>query len=205
MASRTGEPRTARSRRTRRALVDAVREDLRANGAFTAETVAELAGCSAATFYSHFGNKDDALTAAFEQTLVDLVQGSDTRLTEERFLVEGIGPVVAEFVDWLADFFRVESLVFRTALGRLPHHRPLRDVYRQAEIDTLARREATFRHLQDRSLVRAGDPGLLAETFMVASQGINNPRALRPEAAGVRGSLAEALTTIISPRGEEDS
>ena len=198
---RTSQTLTARSRRTRSALVAAVRSNLRAHGTFTADSVADLAGCSPATFYSHFGTKDDALTAAFDQTLSELVDGSTQRLTVAAFANLGIDATITVFVDWQAQFFRVESLVFRAALSRLPAHQPLRAAYRRAEEQTLTHMDATLSTLQTAGTIRTGDTTELAEAFMIASQGINNPRALRSEAVGQRAALAAGISGMLKPRG----
>jgi len=200
--ARTSQALTARSRRTRVALIDAVRTDLRATGSFTAATVASGAGCSPATFYSHFGTKDDALTAAFEQTLIELVDGSATQLSTARFEERGVRHTVVAFVQWQAEFFRLESLVFRNALSRLPEHQPLRAAYRRAEEQTLDHLTATFARLQATGLVRPeADAAALAEAFMIASQGLNNPRAIRADAVAQRAALATGISGMLTTKG----
>lgn len=199
--ARTAEARTARSRRTRASLVAAVRTELRGTATFTAETVAERADCSPATFYSHFGTKDDALAAAFEQTLAELVDMSTGALTTEAFVVDGVDATMVAFVADQARFFRRESLVFRAALSRLSHHRPLRDAYRDAERRTLAHLVEVFGQLADAGLISPTEPAGRAEAFMIASQGINNPRALAPPADQVRSSLARGLSGILAGDG----
>ena len=196
-SSRTATARTARSRRTRAALVAAVRDELRANGGFTAATVAARAGCSPATFYSHFGTKDDALTAAFAQTLDDLVDNTRSDLTVDTISAAGTASAIAEFVERQAEFFRVESLVFRTALSRLSDHRPLREAYRRAEGRTLDHLRTLFAELERREVIATAAPDRLAEAFMIASQGLNNPRALRPDAVDLRRSLATGLGAML--------
>ncbi len=179
-----------------------MRTDLRSTGAFTADTVAAGAGCSPATFYSHFGTKDDALTAAFEQTLAELVDDSASRLSIECFHERGVADTVMSFVEWQAEFFRLESLVFRNALSRLPDHQPLRAAYRRAEELTLSQLTATFAALQADGLVRPGqDASALAEAFMIASQGINNPRAVRADAVEQRAALADGISGMLAPKG----
>jgi len=184
-AARTSTARTARSRRTRASLVAAVRDELRSTGAFTAETVAERAGCSPATFYGHFATKDDALTAAFELVLVEMYGLLRDALTIEKIDSSDVEKVLAEFVERLAQLFRTEALVFRTALSRLPAHKALRHLYREAE-------RVSLEHL---SLV-LGDKEL-AERFLVVSQGLNNPRALRPKAQHVRSEFARSLSDMV--------
>ena len=203
-SARTSTTRTARSRRTRAALVAGVRAELATSGTFTAAAVATRAGCSPATFYSHFGTKDDALTAAFEQTLSELVDRSIRDLDPARLRADGIDTTVAHFVEEQARFFRTETLVFRAALSRLPHHRPIRDVYRDAERRTLDHLVVAFRDLIAGGRIAGTDPIDLATAFMVASQGINNPRALAPGAAAVRSSLARGLSAILAGDGGTD-
>ncbi len=178
-----------------------MRDELRETGGFTADAVAARAGCSPATFYSHFGTKDDALTAAFSRTLDDLVDRSVADLTVEGITTLGPGDAIAEFVERQTEFFRVESLVFRTALSRLSDHRPLREAYRAAEERTLAHLVGLFTELHDRGLIETDAPDRLAEAFMIASQGLNNPRALRPEATDVRRSLAAGLGAMLAGTG----
>ena len=177
-----------------------MRADLRASGSFTADTVAAGAGCSPATFYSHFGTKDDALTAAFEQTLAELVDGSTSRLSTSQFQKFGVHHTIVAFVEWQAEFFRLESLVFRNALSRLPEHQPLRAAYRRAEEQTLAHLAATFVALQADGLIRPGAVDALAESVMIASQGINNPRAIRADAVEQRASLADGISGMLAPK-----
>ena len=198
-APRTGIARTARSRRTRAALVAAVRSELRATGSFTAELVAERAGCSPATFYSHFATKDDALAAAFEVVLGDLVSQAEVHFTLDVVRARGVGQTVRDLVEHQATFFRTESLVFRAALARLPEHRGLRDAYRNAEAANLAHLKSVVSDAQNLGLIRPGSPDVLAEAVMVLAQGINNPRLLRPEAAGLRAEVAIAITAVLAP------
>lgn len=200
-SARTSRTLTARSRRTRAALVSGVRAELAASGTFTAGAVASRARCSAATFYSHFGSKDDALTAAFEQVLGELVELSIRCLDLDRLETGDLDVTIAHFVDEHARFFRRESLVFRMALSRLPHHRPIRVAYRDAERRTVDHLESVFGGLIDAGRIAPARPGDLAVAFMVASQGINNPRALAPSAATVRSSLARGLSAIVAGEG----
>lgn len=184
------------------ALVAGVRAELQSSGTFTAETVAVRAGCSSATFYSHFGNKNDALAAGFTQTLDDLVDGIGERLTVEAMTAD-LDATLHAFVEWQADFFRVESLVFRTALSQLSSHRPLRHAYRRAEERTLEMLTARFAELAAAGTIPATDPARVSEAFMIGSQGTNNPRALRADAADLRRSLAIGLAAMLRA-GEPD-
>ncbi len=197
--SRTSTALTARSRRTRAALIHAVREQLRATGTFDADSVASLADCSAATFYSHFGTKDDALAAAFRLVLGDLIEQSAEFLTIDRVHEFGLDKTLVDLVEQQADFFRAETLVFRTALSRIPHHRGLRDAYREAEATDLSRLCELIEEGQIAGLVRQGPIDVMASTVLVLAQGINNPRALRQDATNIRAEIAHALTSVLQP------
>ena len=184
-SARTSTARTARSRRTRAALVAAVRDELRSTGSFTAETVAERAECSPATFYGHFATKDDALTAAFELVLVEMFEMLRESINEEGLDSDNVESMISEFVEQQTMVFRTESLVFRTAISRLPAHKALRHLYREAE-------RVSLEHLA----FVLGDKEL-AEQFLVMSQGLNNPRALRADAGHIRSDFTRSLTDMI--------
>ena len=195
----TTEPRTARSRRTRAAIVEAVREELRRASAFSVEAVVARAGCAHATYYTHFPSKDDALAEAFGLVLDDL-----ERVIAEVFDVTalrrlGTVPFARNAEARSVRFFRSEALVFRAALARLPEHREIRSRYRATE-------EATLRQIAG-FLSEAADAGLLpgpsaaerAPAVVVLAQGLNNPRVLRAPAGDlVHRMLAGALASVLT-------
>ena len=198
-SARTGTARTERSRRTRAALVAGVRDELRASGTFTADTVAARAGCSVATFYSHFATKDDALASAFELVLVDLAEVIESTLTVEALAGDGLDVAVGSWIDRQVEFFRDESLVFRAALARLPFHRGIRHAYREAERVALHHLVEVITAGQSHGVIRSGEPAELAEAFLVLSQGLNNPHAIRPDAQPLRPHLRRALVAALAP------
>jgi len=183
---------TARSRRTRAALTSAVHDQLCLHGGFAAEDVAAAAGCTVGTFWAHFESKDDAVAAAFSQTLDELVV-----LVEECF---DDGPLgfrtappdlwAAHTIDRLIDHFGDRALLYRLAVARLPEHRPIREVYRAAEERTVELAEAalgTGRRAQ-------------AEALIAFCQGINNPIVLRSDRHGeTRQRLASGLAVVSDP------
>ncbi len=196
--ARTATTRTARSRRTRRLLVDGLRAHIRATGSFTANEISARVGCSPATFYSHFATKDDALAAAFESVLGDVVDLCRSMLDLDRFESPGVEAAVVAFVDAQADLFRRESPLFQLALSRLSSHRGIRSAYRSAEAETLAHLEAVVVEGQRLGLVTDGEPRVIAETVLVLGEGLNNPRILRPGAGPIRAEVAAAMVAVLT-------
>ena len=101
-----------KTERTRLRLVEAVRHEIEDAGAFTAEQAARRAGASPATFYNHFGSKEDALAAAFAALMDDLVGHVETQLRVERLLELGLEAFAREWVWATARFFRTNSKTF---------------------------------------------------------------------------------------------
>jgi hypothetical protein len=134
--------------------------------------------------------------------LDELVDGAISRLAIDSFTNAGLAVTIADFVEWQAQFFRVESLVFRTALSRLPEHQPLRAAYRRAEELMLTHLDLTFAALLRSGHICTGTTTDLAEAFMIAAQGINNPRAWRPDAREQRAALARGISGMLAPEGD---
>lgn len=192
-------PRTARSRRTRAAIVDAVREELRRTGAFTVDRVVERVGCAPATYFTHFASKEDALAVAYGGVLADL-----ERLTIELFDVDELrllGPrAFATFAEReLVRFFQAEWRTFNAALARISENRGVRDRHRAAE-DAIHGHVARFLAAAERAGIVPGPAAASrASAVIVLTQGFNNPHLLRARAddpmhAVLANSLATALT-----------
>ncbi|MEO1061789.1 MAG: TetR/AcrR family transcriptional regulator [Actinomycetota bacterium] len=182
---------TARSRRTRTALVAAVHDRLAADGAFTAEEVAADAGCTPATFWAHFGTKDDAVAAAFETALDDLV-ALTTELFEDAIPAD-VGRWADAVTDRLIGYFAERALLYRAAIARFPEHRGLRRSYRDAEQRAEEIIAAALGPERDRND---------AVAVLVFCQGLNNPGLLRSgPASRVRRRLADALATLVGDEG----
>lgn len=189
------EAKTTRSRRTRAVLIAAVHDRLASDGNFTAAEIASDAGCTPGTFWAHFENKDDAVSAAFSVALDDLVE-----LTRGIF---GDGPSGLQAceadrareawsqatIDSLIDYFATRELLFRLAISRLPESRSIRHVFRDAENQTIELAAAAI-----------GGPCPLDDAAAVIAlcQGINNPIALRSKLGGRRRErLALALAAML--------
>jgi AcrR family transcriptional regulator len=183
--------RTARSRRTRAALVAAVHAELRSSGTCTAERVAVAAGCSEATYYAHFPTKDDAIAEAFGAALDALDELTRRIFVRDELRADGPAAVAVRIERELVRYFRAESLVFRAALARLPEHRGIRERYRQIERSVIA-------HIRD-VLVPGPDLDSRAEAVLIISQGVNNPRLLRaPATDAVHAKVAAALAAALA-------
>ena len=151
---RPNPPLNARSVRTRRALVDAVRAELEQKGSFQAEGVVVRAECSVATFYGHFPTKDDALAEAFESSLEELLALSERWLDAGRLSGTALEALVGGFTDELVSYFRRSSLLWRAALGRMAESRRVRSVYQKADRRSLAAAQRFVSEGQEAGLIR---------------------------------------------------
>lgn len=193
------EPRTVRSRRTRVAIVAALREELRRTGTFTVNAVVEGAGCSPATYYAHFPSKDEALTEAFGALLVDLCDFIAGVFEVESLRRLGLVGFARAVVADLVGYFRVETLAVRAGMAGVPENHQLLVAYKTAE-DAIVNLVADF-------LARAESDGLLAgpdaagraAAVVVTVQGLNNPLVLRaaPDAP-IHEGMAAAMAAVLS-------
>jgi len=184
-----------KAQRTRTTLIEATCEELSESGSFTAERVARRAGTSVATFYVHLPTKEVALVAAFERIMGELVSVVNEQLKVEKMLESGLDTLMYEFVEASIDFFSRRMLVMRSGLAALPESRELRQVYREHERLAF---EGFLKFVslgQSAGQIRPGDSEQLARTFLVLSQGLNNPLVLDPE---VRSSLPRELTIVLT-------
>ena len=195
---------TERSRRTRADLAVAVHDCVGQTGALDVAAVAEAAGVSTATFYAHFDSHDSALAAALDLSLEAVIGVSNRLFTVENLLDRGVELVVGDLVREVIAAFRVEALVMRAALARLPHHKGLRDVYRRREAGShqhLARHVALG---QKAGLIRPGDPDQRVTALLVLTQGLNNPLLLDlPPDGAVIEDLARAIVAVLVPWSDD--
>lgn len=179
MALATSPPDGGKARRTYDALVQATRSVIASTGTFSAETVAEHAGMSQATFYSYFPSKDEALAAALNLVLTDLDEAGAEALSIERLLDTDLRTVLREGVMAVLGVFRDNALVFRLALGRLPESKTIRDAYRRREKDGHAILRRFIELGQKAGAIRDADADVLTTTLLVTLQGLNNPILLQ--------------------------
>lgn len=166
---------------TYRALVGATRETIAATGGFAAEQVAERAGMSPATFYSYFPSKEEALAAALDDVLTDLVDRTLAEFSVERLLEDGLRPVLERAVAASLDVFTSGALVLRLALARLPESRTIRHVYRDHQQHATEALRRFVRLGVAAGRLRVADQESATVTLLVALQGLNNPLLLGRE------------------------
>lgn len=194
--------RPGKAERTRLRLVEAVRDELQAAGVCSAEAVARRAESSPATFYNHFQSKDDAILAAFDAAMHDLVAFVDRRLDVSDALELGRTAFLRDWIESCVAFFRANSLVFSAARTQLANADGFRAIYRAREAEALAHYTRFVRLAQRAGLVRAGDPDALAEVFMLTSEGWNHPRVLRMERGdALHAELVRSVEAMLAPDG----
>ena len=109
MAVRT--PATKRSKQTRADLARAARDEIALTGEVDSEAIAKAAGVSVATFYSHFASHDDAIAAALDLSLIEIVGVAEDKFLAESFASDGLDAVL---VDLIAEMHRAVSYTHLT-------------------------------------------------------------------------------------------
>lgn len=184
-----------KAQRTRTRLIEATCDELSESGSFTAERVARRAGTSVATFYVHLPTKEAALVAVFERVMGELVSVVEEQLRVDVLLERGLEPLMGDFVQASILFFSQRMHVMRAGLAALPDSRELRQVYREHEglaFEVFSR----FVSLgQSAGQIQPGPSDELARTFLVLSQGLNNPLLFDTEARSV---LSAHLTRVLA-------
>jgi AcrR family transcriptional regulator len=189
-------PKTARTYET---LVQATRSVIAEDGTFSAETVADHAGMSPATFYAYFPTKDDALAAAFDLVLTDLDNAGGEALSIERLLDTDLRTVLTSAVTDVLAVFRDNALAFRLALGRLPESKTIRDSYRRRQQDGYAILRRFVERGQKARAIRDDDPDRLTTALLVTLQGLNNPILLRRRKHPALDDIVTMLERLLSP------
>ena len=192
-------PATARSRRTRANLAQAAHAHLAEHGTLNAETTAESAGVSTATFYSHFATHDDAIAAALDITLTAVVSVAERLFHIEALIENGLSAVLDDLIVEMHRVFRSESLVMRAALARLPSHQPTREIYRGHEARSLEHLTRQIELGQKAGLLREGQHDLRATTLLVLLQGLHNPLLTNPIDAAVAADLHRSMYAVLDP------
>jgi AcrR family transcriptional regulator len=192
--------RLSKVERTRLRLVETVRAEIERGGGFTAEQVARRAETSPATFYNHFAGKDDALAAAFDGVMRDLVAHVETHLRIDRLLDLGIEAFARDWVLACVRFFRANCMTLRAAQAQVPVHEEMRRIFLSHESATLAIYQRFIELGQKARAVRSGDAHAMASALMIQNQGWNHPPVLRLEPGdALHEELAGSVVRHLSP------
>ena len=111
MAVRT--PATKRSKQTRADLARAAHDEIARTGEVESDAIAKAAGVSVATFYSHFASHDDAISAALDLSLTEIVGVAEEEFLAEAFARDGLDLALTRLIAEMHRVFRKESLVLR--------------------------------------------------------------------------------------------
>lgn len=188
-------PDGAKARRTYRALVRATRDELaESGGRFSGEAVAQRAGMAPATFYAYFPSKNEALAAALDEVLGELVASTLTALSVERLLDESLRAVLDEAVRVSLAMFVTSEVVLRVALAQLPESRTIRDVYRVHQRVGAEGIELFLRRAAAAGKVRVDDVSTTTTVLLVLFQGLNNPLLLH---GTNREAASETIVTLL--------
>ena len=191
-------PAGRKARATHGALLRATKEVIASEGGFSGEQVAEKAGMSAATFYTYFPSKDEALAAVLDEVLAELVDRTLAELDVERLLEDGLEPVVRRAVLAALRVFSTSAVALRLAIARLPESPSIRRVYRDHQRRALDALERFVR--LGTAAGKLSAPGVegTAIAFLAALQGLNNPMLFNrkpkdPALVQIAGSLVHLL------------
>ena len=194
-------PAGRRAQETYRALVRATRAVTSETGGFSAEEVAARAGMSPATFYAYFPSKDDALAAALDEVLGELVTRTLAPFQIENLLEHRLPRVIELAVAEALEVFRGSALVMRLALARLPESPTIRHVYRDRQTEAAAELRRFVRLGIAAKRLSAEDPEATTSALLVTLQGLNNPLLLQRGAKPVVAKIVESMVSLLDPRG----
>lgn len=186
--------------RTRKRLVQAIRDEVTETGTFTAERVAHRAGSSTPTFYNHFANKEVALVAAYTLLMQELVEVVRAKCRIERLLDHGLRKLAQFWVAASVQFFRDNAALFRLAQGAMQESRAMRDVFRTHEAEIIDQYRQFIERGQAAQLIRTGEPRAMAELINITAQSWNHPLVLRTaEAAPLMKEIIDSIVGTLEP------
>lgn len=177
-----------------------MREEIGTRGSFSAEGVSQRAGVSTATFYNHFATKDEALTAAYEQLMDELVEMVSDNCRIEVLLDIGLYVLMERWILRAAEFFRHNAPLFRVAQAAIERSKPMRDVFRQHEASVIELYRRFIERGQAASLIRQEDPEAMARVVAVVSEAWNHPLVQRLEPGNAfHRALTGSIVRMLSP------
>lgn len=199
MAVRT--PATKRSKQTRADLARAAHDEIARTGEVDSEAIAKAAGVSVATFYSHFASHDDAIAAALDLSLIEIVGVAEHRFLAELFATDGLDAVLVDLIAEMHRVFRKESLVLRAAQARLLAHAPSRHMFRSHETRSIEHLTTQIQLGQEAGHLGDGPADKRATSLLVLLQGIHNPVIMKKRIDPVLANdLYRSMFAVVGPR-----
>lgn len=184
--------------RTRRLLQLRTLEVIAETGEFTGEVVAERAGVSTATFYSHFATKDHAIEACLAMCFEDYEARMEHVESIELLLDIGLQATLGKIVTTIAEINGEYRALLRLARGRIQSSHLLREQSRTEERRAFVATERLISLGQSAGRIRQGDTQLLAATVRTILDGLDvwTIRA-HPEVASTE--IPDLLTRYLTP------
>ena len=199
MAVRT--PATKRSKQTRADLARAAHDEIARTGEVDSDAIAKKAGVSVATFYSHFASHDDAIAAALDLSLTEIVGVAEDQFLADLVASEGLDAVLTKLIAEMHRVFRKDSLVLRAAQARLLAHPPSRHMFRSHEVRSIEHLTAQIQLGQESGHLGAGPADKRAMSLLVLLQGIHNPVIMKKRINPVLADdLHRAMFAVVGPR-----
>ena len=192
-------PAGGKAQRTFDRLAKATLDEICENGSFTAEQVAKRANSSPATFFNYFPTKEDAVAASFAIAMDELMIVAEQGLRIEQLLDDGLDQVCTDFTDRCIHYFRDYALVFRVALTLLPHHKTIRDSFRDRQSATIQHYRRFIDLGQKSGHIRQGDAATMADALLVMTQGFNNPMLIARNDSALNREIAQTLYRHLAP------
>lgn len=188
--------------RTRQSLLEATLAVIAETGEFTGELVAERAGVSTATFYSHFGTKDHAIQACLAQAFELYEERMREVESVERLLDAGLRETMTAIVATITTLNDDYRSVMRLARGRIQASRLLREQSRDEQQRAFAATRRFIELGQASGRIRRDDPELLTATVRTIVEGLDawTVRS-HPDVAATQ--VPDVLTRYLTPDSQE--
>ena len=186
--------------RTRLKLVNAVRDEVKSSGDFNAEQVARRAGISPATFYNHFATKDQALIAAYENMMDNLVDLVANRCRIEKLLDQGMHDFMAEWVLSTTGFFSENASLFRLAQAAFGRSKDMRTLFREHEAAVIEHHRRFIELGQAARAIRQGNQLSMAQMLTVFSESWHHSLVQNLKAGdALHEELTRSLVRMLTP------
>jgi AcrR family transcriptional regulator len=191
-------PTSKKARATQQVMLVAARNVIGRTGVFSPEAIAETAGVSAATFYAHFGSKDQMLALALDQAMSEHNQRMWEALDIEVLLEEGLARVLTRLLTVVVEDSNEDGRLLRLAASRIVEANQVADVFWVRKDETLEMLTRFIRMGAAAGRIRRGPPEILARTVLVTIEGMQSPALAGPSQSAV---LAESVRMLDATLG----